>query len=258
MSAFKDHFSTASDRYAAYRPNYPTALFDWLATTCSKRETAWDCATGSGQSAIGLVPHFGQIIATDASAEQIRQTQTHPHIDYRVAPAEASGLADHSIDLVTVAQAAHWFDLPRFYAEVSRVLKPGGVLALWGYGRMVLPGKLDAPFLHFYAETVGPYWPPERALIDDAYRSLDFSFDEIEPPAFYLEVEWDLHRLVNYLSTWSAVKRYQAERGANPLPALKQTLQASWGGPDRAVCLRWPLFLRVGRYLPSANQPAGS
>jgi SAM-dependent methyltransferase len=246
VSGFKDHFSSASDRYAAYRPDYPAALFTWLASQCVERDTAWDCATGSGQAALGLAPHFCEVVATDASAEQIRHAEAHPAIDYRVAPAEASGLAEHSIDLVTVAQAAHWFDLPRFYAEASRVLKPGGVLALWGYGRMVLPGDLDAPFLRFYGETVGPWWPPERALIDDAYRSLDFPFAEIEAPVFFIEVEWSLHRLMDYLSTWSAVKRYQTARGHDPLPALMAELAPLWGDPDTTRRLQWPLFLRVG------------
>ena len=247
MSAFKDHFSTSSDRYAAYRPAYPDALFGWLASLCSEHDTAWDCATGNGQAALGLAPHFRQVIATDASAEQIRHAASHSAIDYRVAPAEASGLADHSVDLVTVAQAAHWFDLPRFYAEVSRVLKPGSAIALWGYGRMVLPVGMDAPFLRFYAETVGPYWPPERKLIDDAYRSLDFPFAEIESPAFYLEVEWTLPRLMDYLSTWSVVKRFLSECGRNPLPELMAELRPLWGDPDAALRLQWPLFIRVGQ-----------
>lgn len=252
MSAFKDHFSSASERYAAFRPDYPAALFAWLAGLCprpgtrAKRGTAWDCATGSGQAALGLAPHFRQVVATDASAEQIRHAEPHPRIDYRVAPAEASGLADRSVDLVTVAQAAHWFDLPRFYAEVSHVLKPGGALALWGYGRMVLPGDMDAPFRRFYAGTVGPYWPPERALIDDAYRSLDFPFAEIAAPAFAIEVEWTLPRLLDYLSTWSAVKRYRAAREHDPLPALMAELLPEWGDPETARQLQWPLFLRVG------------
>jgi SAM-dependent methyltransferase len=259
LSGFHDHFSSASDRYAAYRPDYPAALFAWLAGLCprsgtsprpgtsTERDTAWDCATGSGQAALGLAPYFRQVVATDASTEQIRHAAPHPGIDYRVAPAEASGLAGHSIDLVTVAQAAHWFDLPRFYAEVARVLKPGGVIALWGYGRMMLPGEMDVPLLHFYADTVGPYWPPERKLIDDAYRSLDFPFAEIQPPAFAIEVEWTLSRLLDYLSTWSAVKRYQAARGHDPLPALMRELEPLWGDASAAKKLQWPLFLRVGR-----------
>ena len=247
MSGFKDHFSTASGRYAAFRPDYPPALFAWLAGQCAQRDTAWDCATGSGQAAPGLAPHFRRVVATDASVEQIRHAQPHPVIDYRVAPAEASGLADASVDLVGVAQAAHWFDLPRFHAEVARVLKPGGVLALWGYGRLVLPGDLDAPFHRFYAETVGPYWPAERRLIDDAYRSLDFPFAEIDAPPFFIEVDWTLDRLLDYVSTWSAVKRFQAARGCDPLPALRTELEPLWREPGAALRLRWPLFLRVGR-----------
>jgi len=247
LSTFKDHFSSASDRYAAYRPDYPSALFAWLAGLCDVSDTAWDCATGSGQAALGLAPHFNRIIATDASAEQIGHAEPHPGIDFRVAPAEASGLADHSVDLVTVAQAAHWFDRPRFYAEAARVLKAGAAIALWGYGRMVLPEKMDAPFQHFYAETVGPYWPPERALIDDAYRSLEFPFAEIEAPAFFIEVEWTLPRLLDYVSTWSAVKRHQATTGYDPLPALLAELQPRWGDLEAARHLQWPLFLRIGR-----------
>ena len=253
MSSFKDHFSSASDRYAAYRPVYPAALFAWLAGLCpgpgtnAERGIAWDCATGSGQAALGLVPHFRQVVATDASAEQIRHAAPHPRIDYRVAPAEACGLADHSVDLVTVAQAAHWFALPRFYAEAARVLKLGGVLARFGYGRIVLPGAMDAPLRRFYADTVGPYWPPERALIDNAYRSLDFPFAELGAPAFAIEAEWTLPRVMDYLSTWSAVKRYQAALGHDPLPALRAELQPAWGDPEAARTLQWPLFLRVGR-----------
>jgi ubiquinone/menaquinone biosynthesis C-methylase UbiE len=250
LSAFKDHFSSASDRYAAYRPHYPAALFTWLANLCDEHDTAWDCATGSGQAALGLAPHFRSVIASDASAEQLSHAAAHPRVEYRVATAEDSGLANCSVDLVTVAQAAHWFDLPRFYFEASRVLKRGGVIALWGYGRMVLPGDMDAIFQAFDAETIGPYWPAERALIDDAYRSLEFPFSEVEPPTFYIEVEWTLPRLMAYLSTWSAVKRYQSARQRDPLPALRDRLQAMWGDEESALHLQWPLFLRAGRHQP--------
>jgi SAM-dependent methyltransferase len=256
LSTFKDHFSSASDRYAAYRPDYPAALFEWLAGLCPRSgtsaecDTAWDCATGSGQAALGLAPHFRRVVATDASAEQIRHAVAHPSIDYRVAQAEDCGLSDRSVDLVTAAQAAHWFDLPHFYAEVTRVLKPGGVVALWGYGRMVLPGQMDTPFRRFYAETVGPFWPPERALIDEAYRSLDFPFAEIAAPEFLIEVDWTLPRLMNYLSTWSAVKRYRDTQGHDPLPALLAELDPLWGDSSNTrQLLQWPLFMKVGRLL---------
>ena len=247
MSGFKDHFSSASDRYAAFRPDYPAALYAWLAGLCREHETAWDCATGSGQAAGGLAAHFRRVFATDASAEQICHAVPHAQVDYRVAPAEASGLAGASVDLVGVAQAAHWFDLPRFHAEAARVLKPDGVLALWGYGRLVLPEEMDAPFLHFYRDILGPYWPPERALIDGRYRDLDFPFAEIAAPAFSIDVEWHLDRLLDYVSTWSAVRRYRTERGDDPLASLRAQLAPAWGEPRTPRRLQWPLFLRVGR-----------
>jgi SAM-dependent methyltransferase len=244
---FKDHFSDAPARYAEFRPTYPEALFAWLAGLCNAHGCAWDCATGSGQAAVGLSRHFGEVIATDASGEQIAHASGPGNVSFRVAPAEDSGLDAHSVGLVTVAQAAHWFELPRFYAEVQRVLKPGGVLALWGYGRLALPGAMDEIFERFYSETIGPFWPPERRLIDDGYRALDFPFAEIAAPDFFIEVEWNLPRLLDYLSTWSAVKRYRADHGNDPLPALMSELQPLWGKPDAALPLKWPLFLHVGR-----------
>jgi SAM-dependent methyltransferase len=245
--SFKDHFSDAPARYAEFRPAYPNALFAWLAGLCTEHGLAWDCATGSGQAAAGLAKHFKQVIATDASSEQIAHARGPDNVRFRVATAEASGLDAHNVDLITVAQAAHWFDLPRFYAEAERVLKPGGVLALWGYGRLCLPGGMDEIFRRFYGETVGPWWPPERKLIDNGYRALDFPFAEIAAPDFFIEVEWDLPRLLGYLSTWSAVKGYRADRGSDPLAALTAELQPRWDSPDTALQLKWPLFLRVGR-----------
>lgn len=244
--SFKDHFSSQSGDYAAFRPTYPDALFDWLTSQCPEHELAWDCATGNGQAAAGLSPHFKKVIATDASAEQIAHASGPDNVTFQVAQAESSDLKNGSADLVTVAQAAHWFDLPAFYTEVRRVLKPRGVIALWGYGRLVLPGILDKPFEHFYSGILGPYWPPERRLIDDGYRSLDFPFDEFQPPDFLIEVEWNLPRLLAYLSTWSAVKRYQTDNGITPLGDLESRLKESWGEPSRPLALKWPLFVRAG------------
>lgn len=247
MSPFKDHFSAASDRYAAYRPGYPAPLFAWLAGLCADRDVAWDCATGNGQAAAGLAPHFRGVIATDASAEQIAHARGPDNVSFRVAAAEASGLVARSVDLVTAAQAAHWFDPARFHAEVRRVLKPGAVLALWGYGRLHLPGGMDVIFRHFYVHTVGPYWPAERALIDDGYRSLAYPFAEIAAPEFFIEAAWSLPRLMDYVSTWSAVRRYREAVGEDPLPRLAADLAPLWGDAHAARPLRWPLFMRVGQ-----------
>jgi SAM-dependent methyltransferase len=168
-------------------------------------------------------------------------------VSFRVALAESSGLADRSVDLITAAQAAHWFDLPAFHVEARRVAKAGGVLALWGYGRLVLPGEMDTVFEQFYNRTLGAYWPPERRLIDDAYRSVDFPFAELAVPAFCIDVSWNLPRLLAYVSTWSAVKRYAAATGQDPLPALEAALVRHWTDPQNVLALQWPVFMRAGR-----------
>jgi len=246
LSAFKDHFSTGSECYAAHRPGYPPELFGWLASLCPRRELAWDCATGSGQAALGLVPHFRRVVASDASAEQIRHATPHPQIDYRIAPAEASGLAERSIDLVTVAQAAHWFDLPAFYEEARRVLRPGGALALWAYGLARIDPAIDARVDDFYRRDVGAFWPPERRWIDDGYRSLPFIAGEIAAPPLSMRAAWNLDEFLGYLATWSAVKRCRSERG-DPIPALRRDLLPAWGEPLARRGVAWPLHLRVGR-----------
>jgi ubiquinone/menaquinone biosynthesis C-methylase UbiE len=250
-AGFKDHFSTASDRYAAHRPDYPPELFDWLASLCPQHDLAWDCATGNGQAALGLTTHFRRIVASDASAAQVRHAHPHPQIVYRVAPAEDSGLAEGGVDLVTVAQAAHWFDLPAFYAEALRVLKPGGALAVWAYGLARITPAIDAIVDDFYRVRVGPFWPPERSWIDDGYRSLPFIPDEFPAPELAMRAQWNLDDLLACLATWSAVKRYQAGHG-DPLPALREALLPHWGDPQQRLAVEWPLHLRAGRKPGSA------
>lgn len=247
MSPFKDHFSGHAGAYARARPSYPPALYVWLAEQCRERKLAWDCATGNGQAAMGLAPHFTRVIATDASAEQIRNAAAHPQIEYRIAPAERSTLPDAGVDLIAVAQALHWFDLPRFFGEARRVLKPGGVLAAWGYGLNRISPAIDAIVKRFYMQTVGPYWPPERHLIDERYAGTPFPFSELETPGFEMCAEWTLQQYLDYLDTWSAVQRYRKARGADPLVALREELAAVWGESGRKRDILWPLFMRAGR-----------
>jgi len=195
---FKDHFSRHAASYAGHRPDYPAALFDYLAARAGAHELVWDVATGNGQAAHGLVRHFARVSATDASAEQIREAMPHPRITYRVAPAEASGLEPASVDLITVAQALHWFDLPRFYTEARRVLRPGGLIAMWCYHLMSVSTEVDRVLEHFYADTIGPDWPPERRLVEDGYRSLEFPFAEIQDaPFFSIERIWSVEQVLN-------------------------------------------------------------
>jgi SAM-dependent methyltransferase len=244
--SFKDHFSGHAADYSRFRPEYPAALFAWLAAQTPARNRAWDCATGNGQAACALAPHFREVVATDASAQQLENARRCDGVRYAVAPAEASGLADHSVDLVTVAQALHWFDLDRFYAETRRVLRPGGVVAVWNYNLFRLDPAVDAIVDHFYAVTVGPYWPPERRLVENGYRELPFPFTVITAPPFEMASRWSLEHLFGYLGTWSSVRRYMEAHSSDPVAALRGDLSAAWGDAgEREV--RWPLALRVGR-----------
>ncbi len=245
--SFKDYFSRQSSNYAQYRPRYPCELFEYLASLCQSCDRAWDCATGSGQAALELARFFPQVTATDGSATQIRQAPSHPHVAYQVALADRSGLADRSIDLVTVAQAAHWFSLDAFYAEVRRVVKPGGIVALWCYELMTVSEAVDPLINYFYRTVVDPYWPPERNLVENHYRTLLFPFSEIDAPTFLMETRWTLEQLCGYLLTWSASQNYLEATGNNPLDEVSDRLLHAWGNPDEAKPIYWPLHLRVGK-----------
>jgi SAM-dependent methyltransferase len=243
---FKDHFSGHAAEYARFRPTYPPELFAYLASLAPGRELAWDCATGNGQSAVGLAAHFERVHATDASAAQIEQAAPHERVTYAVAPAERSGLPNAAADLVSIAQALHWVPLDAFYAEALRVLKPGGVLAAWGYSLAHVTPEIDAPIRHFYDETVGPYWPPERAHVDQEFRTLPFPLPEIATPPFTMRILWSLDDLIGYIGTWSATQKFTEARRYNPLPALRRDLESVWGDPRAHRPVVWPLHLRVG------------
>ncbi len=242
-----DHFTPVADQYAAFRPTYPEALFDWLAGIAPQRNAAWDCGAGSGQATAPLSARFASVIATDISSAQLASAPPHPNVEYRVARAESSGLADRSLDLVTVAQAMHWFDLPQFYAEVKRVLRADGVIAVWGYNRMLVGNEeLQQALDRFYEETIGAYWPPERVHVETGYRDLPFPFARIEAPHFALYQDWTLEHLLGYLRSWSAVARYRAAHGHDPVSRLAEEIAPLWG--DAAVRrITWPLFLHAGR-----------
>ncbi len=247
-SAFRDHFSGASREYAAFRPTYPPELYEWLAAQAPSRALAWDCATGSGQAALGLVDHFDHVIATDSSREQLAATTTHERVEYRLALAEESGLPDESVDLITVAQAIHWLELDRFYREAARVLVAGGVLAVWCYVRVHISPAIDALLERFYTVVVAPYWPPERELVEARYETIPFPFDEIRAPPFAIERSITLNELAGYLRTWSATQRFVRDRGIDPVAALERELAPLWarGSPEARLPARWPIFLRAG------------
>lgn len=243
--SFKDHFSAQAATYAKARPTYPPALFAELARLAPGKSLAWDAGTGNGQAAVGLAAHFARVVATEPSAAQLAQAVPHSRVAYHQSAETAPMLGDASVDLVTVAQAAHWFDRPKFYAEVRRVLRPGGVVALWTYGLCVITPEIDAAVGRFYNGPIGPYWPPERHHPETGYRELDFAFAEQSFPDAAMELEWTLEGFTTYLRTWSAVARFNKDQGFDPVTALEAELKPLWG--DRARKISWPLSGRLGK-----------
>jgi SAM-dependent methyltransferase len=246
--AFIDHFSRKSEVYAQARPTYPDALFAFIASEARARGTAWDCATGSGQAALGLARHFESVEATDASREQIPHAIAAPRVRYSVQPAETTTFASNAFDAVCVASALHWLDLERFYAEVKRVLKPGGVFAAWGYTRHHVTPEFDAAFDAFFHTPLKPYWPKQNAKLWAGYRDEAFPFAPIEAPPFAIEMRWTLAELIAYAGTWSATQRYLAQAGdMDFLEKAAKALAPAWGNAGRRV-VTLPLHLRCGRH----------
>jgi SAM-dependent methyltransferase len=241
---FKDHFSAQSAGYARHRPSYPGELFAYLAGL-SGRRLAWDCATGNGQAALALARYFERVIATDASQAQIDAAVSHPGVSYRVATAEQSGLHEDTVDLVTVGQALHWFDTDRFFAEVSRVLVEGGIVAAWCYELCSVSPRCDATIGRLYTDIVGPFWPPERRLIEDRYAGIVFPGTDLGAPEFEMTVRWTADDMLGYLRTWSACQRYRREHGDDPVGRIEDELRMEWDTGRRTV--RWPLTVRVAR-----------
>jgi SAM-dependent methyltransferase len=241
-------FSMHSERYARHRPAYPRELFEYLSGLVEPCETAWDCATGNGQAALGLAEFFTRVAATDISPEQIHAHLPHPRVTYGVCAAERAPFADQAFDLICVAQAVHWFDLEPFYRQARRLLKPGGALAVWGYGFFEIEAQIDGLIAKDLLEPIDPYWAAGNRLIMTGYRTLRLPLEQIAaPPAFSMQVEWNLEQLLAYLRTWSAVKRYIAERGDDPVSGLEARLNAAWERPEEVKSVRMPLHLQVGR-----------
>jgi SAM-dependent methyltransferase len=244
---FKDHFSGHAKIYRDARPNYPDQLFDWLAGQAPAHQLAWDCGCGNGQATVAIAEHFARTIGTDPSAAQISNAQARANIEYRVEPAEQSSLASASVDLICVAQAMHWFDLDRFYPEVRRVLKPHGVLAAVAYADCAIAPEIDAIKNYLYVDLLDSYWPPERRLVEQRYRTIDFPFVEIAAPHFDLVMHWDAAQFLAYLRSWSATQRYVKERGVDPVDLIEADMLAAWDKPDEPRDVRWALTIRAGR-----------
>ncbi|UXI68152.1 class I SAM-dependent methyltransferase [Tahibacter amnicola] len=244
---FKDHFSTQAAIYREARPHYDPALFAWLAGLSPGAQLAWDAGCGNGQASVALAAHFRRVYASDPSAAQITAAEPAAGVEYHVERAEDCALPDHSTDLVTVAQALHWFDLARFHDQVRRVLRPGGVIAQWCYGDCTIDSAVDTVKHRLYETILGDYWPPERRLVETGYASLDFPFTRREAPDFALRAEWNLAQFLAYLRSWSATQRYIAARGEDPVSLVEPDFARTWGDAQAIRPIQWQLTVRVGR-----------
>jgi SAM-dependent methyltransferase len=245
-TSFADHFSEKPAQYAASRPTYPAALFAAAAAAAPGLERAWDCATGNGQAAHGLARHFARVEATDASAQQIEHAIPAPNVRYSVQPAEATDFAPASFDAVCVAQALHWFDVDRFYAEVKRVLRPRGILLVTAYGWSGVSPEFDAEQQRIVIDPIEPYWPPQNQLIMRGYRDLAFPFELIEMPPMSIEVRWTLDQYVDYMGTWTATRRL-LEKQPGFLANARAELRKAWPG-NEARKVTMPLVVLCGRH----------
>jgi SAM-dependent methyltransferase len=240
----KDLFSANAPQYAAFRPDYPKALYDFIFNYVKNFSTAWDCATGNGQAARELSSRFKQVYATDISEKQMLNGHQASNILYSISPAEQTNFPDNFFDFIAVAQAVHWFRLDKFYDEVKRVAKPKSVLAIWGYGLLSINPEFDQKILTFYKEVVGPYWDTERKLIDESYQTIPFSFREIQSPGISFTKQWNIQHLQGYLSTWSAVQKYIKANGHDPVSEFIDESTGSFGSGVQEI--KFPLFLRLG------------
>ncbi|HEX8040889.1 MAG TPA: class I SAM-dependent methyltransferase [Chryseosolibacter sp.] len=242
----KDYFSSQSKAYAAFRPTYPAGLYKFIFKHLQGRSCAWDCATGNGQVARYLARHFENVYATDISQAQLEEAFRAKNIFYSVAPAEKTSFPAGQFDLITVAQALHWFNLDQFYQEVRRTGKPGGLLAVWGYALLAVDAVVDDLFIDFYVNTTGPYWDEARRLVENQYRDVPFPFERIPSPEFTLKVKWNVDQFCGYLNSWSAIHKYISMHGTNPVESFSETLKSVWK-PGVVKEVTFPIFLKLGR-----------
>ncbi len=248
-SQFKDHFSSHSNIYAKFRPGYPDNLFKYLSESSPGKTAALDCATGSGQAAIGLSRYYKQVFGIDASINQITNSVDSKNILYLAAAVENTMLKSECVDLAIAAQALHWFDLDMFYPEMNRILKKNGIFAAWTYNLLRVNDKIDLLIDRLYWDTMKDYWPPERKHVDDGYKELPFPFEVYAPPLFQMEAEWSLEQLTGYLRSWSAVLKFISDNGVDPIIDFEEELKGIWGKEHSAHVIKWPLTLKIGKRL---------
>lgn len=243
----KDRFSNHAKQYAIFRPTYPKELYDFIFSHVKKFDVAWDCGTGNGQVARDLSTRFKVVEASDISEQQLANAYKAENIFYTKAD-EKTNFPDAHFDLITVAQAIHWFNISEFFKEVKRVAKKDAIIAVWGYSLPTLNPEVDKRLQEFYSKVVGPYWDKERRLIDAQYKTIFFPCSEIRTPEFSLSLEWNLEEFQGYLSTWSSVQKYIQANQINPVESFMKEILPLWKSDRQNI--NFPLFLRLGKISP--------
>ncbi len=247
MENFKDNFSKQADIYAKYRPLYPDNLYSFLASLTKEHKLVWDCGTGNGQAAIGLAEHYEQVMATDPSEKQIKHCLAHPKVKYLVEAAENNSILTNSIDMLTIANALHWFNFDVFYEEANRVLKPDGIIAAWCYGIPTVSNDVNEIVNHFHYKTLNNYWVAENRLVEKEYTTIPFPFQKINAPDYFYEKQMTLYDFIGYLNTWSATQRFIIENKINPTDELFHKLLSVWTNANEEKTVTWKLILKIGK-----------
>lgn len=243
-----DHFSKQASTYKKFRPTYPKELFEYVSSLCKEHGLAWDCATGSGQAAIDIAEYFNRVIATDLSAKQLEQASIHPKIQYQVGSSDSCPfIGNHSVDLITVAQAYHWFDEEKFFTEARRVLKPGGILAIWNYDWAEVESEIDTILNSYGKGLLTKYWPPDVQKRAKPDRVAPQGFEILKAPKFVLKTNWNFEQMRGYLDSWSAVQIYKDINKSDPFEMIESALKAAWGEAQTPRLVQWPLYLLIAR-----------
>lgn len=241
------NFANNAENYRRYRPDYPDQLFHYLAMLSDNHENAWDVATGNGQAAIGLAQSFSKVYASDISTRQLENAHQRKNIKYFVGRAEQCKFPDESMDIITVAQALHWFDIDKFFAEAKRILKPGGILAVWNYQLLQINHEVDAVIRHLYENVLKNYWPNQRETLENNFSDYQFPFQTIPTPDFKVEKTWTFDQVIGYLNSWSATQNYIQQEQKNPISQLSQKLIFAWCDTNHMKKVQWPIKLTVCR-----------
>ncbi len=240
-----DSFSTGGKDYAIFRPESPKEIFDFLYGHVDGFDAAWDCGTGNGQVAAELARRFNIVYGTDISDDQLTHAQQKDNIIYRKERVEQTSFPEHYFDLITGAQAVHWFDFDPFYAEVQRVAKPGALVAFWTYSMLKLTPAVNTVIDHFYLDITHTYWDKERDYVDAQYKTIPFPFKEIVAPDIQIVKSYSIEQLIGYLRTWSGVRHYIRREQKDPTDLILADLKKAWG-PDEKLEVRWPVHVRAG------------